>query len=117
MKKNMMKFVAGLMIVAASATTAFATENGPVVPVKLVGYKDNQPVYRLTLDNPDNDKVTVVIKDEFGQILHEEVMYGKTISRNYLINTLTIDASTIQFEVSKASNPAVTKVNIKAEKK
>lgn len=112
-----MKFVAGLMIVAASATTAFATENGPVVPVKFVGYKDNQPVYRLTLDNPDNDKVTVVIKDEFGQILHEEVMYGKTISRNYLINTLTIDASSIQFEVSKASNPAVTKVSIKAEKK
>ncbi|MCU0381691.1 MAG: hypothetical protein MUE58_10930 [Chitinophagaceae bacterium] len=116
MKKNILKFAAGLMIVAATATTAFAGDNGPITPVKLIGYKDNQPVYRLTLDNPENDKVTVVIKDEFGVILHEEVMYGKTISRNYLINTLTIDASNIQFEVSRSTSPAVTKVNIKADK-
>lgn len=113
----MMKFAAGLMIAASTVTTAFAADNGPVVPVKFVGYKDNQPVYRLTLDNPQNDKVTVVIKDEFGQVLHEEVVFGKNISRNYLINTLTIDAASIQFEVSKASDPAVTKINIKSDKK
>jgi hypothetical protein len=117
MKKNILKFAAGLMIVAASATTAFAGENGPITPVKFVGYKDNQPVYQLKLENPENDKVTVVIKDEFGVVLHEEVMYGKTINRNYLINTLTIDAANIQFEVSRSSNPAVTKINIKGEKK
>lgn len=117
MKKNILKFAAGLMIVAATATTAFAGENGPITPIKLVGYKDNQPVYRLSLENPDNDKVSVVIKDEFGVVLHEEVMYGKTISRNYLINTLTIDAANIQFEVTRSSSPAVTKFNIKADKK
>lgn len=117
MKKNILKFAAGLMIVAASATTAFAGENGPITPVKLVGYKDNQPVYQLKLENPENDKITVVIKDEFGVVLHEEVMYGKTINRNYLINTLTIDAANIQFEVSRSSSPAVTKINIKGEKK
>jgi hypothetical protein len=117
MKKNILKFAAGLMIVAASATTAFAGDNGPVVPVKLIGYKENQPIYRLQLDNPENDKVTVVIKDEFGVVLHEEVVLGKVISRNYLINTQTIDAANIQFEVSRNSDPAVTKINIKADKK
>lgn len=117
MKKNILKFAAGLMIVTATATTAFAGETGPITPVKLVGYKDSQPVYRLTLDNPENDKVTVVIKDEFGVVLHEEVMFGKTISRNYLINTMTIDAANIQFEVTRSSSPAVTKINIKSDKK
>ena len=117
MKKNIVKFAAGLMLVMTTATAAFAGNDEPTAPVKFIGYKDNQPVYKLYMNNPSNSSIVVVIKDQNGVVLHEEVLYGRDIDRNYVINTLTIDTESIQFEICSKNNPTVTSVKIKEERK
>jgi hypothetical protein len=113
MKKYIVKFAVGLMLVMSSASAAFAGNEDPVTPVKFIGFKDNQPVYKLSMSNPAGTSLVVVIKDQNGIVLHEEVLNGKDIDRNYIINTTTIETESISFEISSRNMPTVTSIRIR----
>ena len=118
MKKNLKNFIAAMLIampVLVSASSFAANGGEPVAVVKFVGYKNAQPVYCLSINNPDNDKLTITVKDQEGVVLHEENVTGNYISKNFLLNREDLGNNTIFFEVSKNAEPVITKVKISGE--
>ncbi len=118
MKKNLKNFIAAMIIIMPSliSTPGFAKESSePQAVVKLVGYKNSQPVYCLSINNPGSDKLTITVKDQDGIVLHEEVVTGNYISKNFLLNRDDLGNNTIYFEVSKNAEPVITKVKIQGE--
>jgi hypothetical protein len=72
-------------------------------------------VYCLSINNPGSDKLTITIKDQDGVVLHEEVVTGNYISKNFLLNKEDLGNNTIYFEVTKNAEPVITKVKIQGE--
>lgn len=119
MKQTMKNAVIGLFTLLAVTTgfTANANDNNDSTPsaeLKLIGRSDNQPVFQLNLKNTENEKYVVVVKDEFGTILHQEVISGVNISRKYQLNTDELDGIGVIFEVTSSKTSKVAVVfNIK----
>jgi hypothetical protein len=112
MKKNMKHFAAALLILGSSFafTPAHAGDTEPEAVVTFAGYKNTQPVYKLSIKNPENVKLNVVIKDLDGNILYEEVIEGTDISRNYIFLKEELGNSTLVFEVSRNRDPMVARI-------
>jgi hypothetical protein len=118
MKKNLKNFIAAMLIampVMVSSPSFAGNGNEPQAVVKFVGYKNAQPVYCLSINNPENDKLTITVKDQDGVVLHEENVTGNYISKNFLLNRDDLGNNTIFFEVSKNAEPVITKVKIQGE--
>jgi hypothetical protein len=118
MKKNLKNFITALLIAmpVLVSSPSFADNNSePQAVVKFVGYKNAQPVYCLSINNPDNDKLTITIKDQDGVLLYEENVNGNYISKNFLLNRDDLGDNTIYFEISKNAEPVITKIKIQGE--
>jgi hypothetical protein len=117
MKQNLKRNIVAALLIAMPAlmtAPAFAGTTEPVAVVKLAGYKNAQPIYSLNIENPDNDKITITITDQDGTVLHEETATGLTISRNYMFNKHDLGNNTISFEISRKSDPVVSKIRIQS---
>lgn len=114
MKKNIKHFAAALLLMGSSFifTPAMAGGTEPEAVVTFAGYKNAQPVYTLNIKNPENVKLNVVIKDQDGNILYEEVINGTEISRNYLFIKEELGNSSLVFEVSRNANPMIAKIRV-----
>ena len=93
-------------------TAAHASQTEPEAVVTFAGYKNTQPVYKLNIKNPENVKLNVVIKDQEGNILYQEVLDGTEISRNYLFIKEELGSSSLVFEVSRNANPMISRIMI-----
>jgi hypothetical protein len=118
MKQTMKNAVIGLFTILAVTTgfTAFANGNNdstPAAELKLVGRADNQPVFQLNLNNKENEKFVVVVKDEYGVILHQEVISGVNLIRKYQLNTEELDGVGVIFEVISSKTSKMAVFNIK----
>ncbi len=118
MKQTMKNAVIGLFTILAVTTgfTAFANGNNdstPAAELKLIGRADNQPVFQLNLNNKENEKFVVVVKDEYGVILHQEVISGVNLTRKYQLNTEELDGVGIIFEVISSKTSKMAVFNIK----
>jgi hypothetical protein len=112
MKKNMKNLATAFLLMGSSFifTAAHASQTEPEAVVTFAGYKNTQPVYKLNIKNPDNVKLNVIIKDQDGNILFEEVLEGLEISRNYLFIREELGNSSLVFEISKYSTPFISKI-------
>lgn len=118
MKQTMKNAVIGLFTILAVTTgfTAFANGNNdstPAAELKLIGRADNQPVFQLNLNNKENEKFVVVVKDEYGVILHQEVISGVNLIRKYQLNTEELDGVGVIFEVISSKTSKMAVFNIK----
>lgn len=118
MKQTMKNAVIGLFTILAVTTgfTAFANGNNdstPAAELKLIGRADNQPVFQLNLNNKENEKFVVVVKDEYGVILHQEVISGVNLTRKYQLNTEELDGVGVIFEVISSKTSKMAVFNIK----
>lgn len=109
MKRTVKNTVIGLFTFVAIIAVNFAnaTTTGEVTPVaelKLITHIDAQPVFQLSLNNAQNEKFFVVVKDEFGTIIHEEVVSGVNIKRKYQLNTEELGTVGLTFEIVGMSN-------------
>ena len=88
MKKNIKNFATAFLLMGSSFifTAVHANTTEPEAVVTFAGYKNTQPVYKLNIKNPENVKLNVIIKDQDGNIMHQEVVEGTEITRNYLFN-------------------------------
>ncbi|HMO33053.1 MAG TPA: hypothetical protein PKE63_00600 [Lacibacter sp.] len=82
-----------------SFTNAVAGEGTPAPELKAAGRINKQPVYQLRLNNSTAASYYLLVKDEFGVVLHEETLSGSNITRNYQLNTLELGATPVIFEV------------------
>jgi hypothetical protein len=118
MKQTMKNAVIGLLTLLAVTTgfNSFANNNNDSTPgaeLKLIGRSDNQPVFQLNLNNKEIEKYVVVVKDEFGTILHQEVISGVNITRKYQLNTDELEGVGVIFEVISSKTSKMAVFNIK----
>ena len=114
MTKNILKFASAVLITAATlgANEGFAGEKDPKTTVSLVGYNNNQPVYKVEIRNPENLRLNVVIKNADGDILHEEAVQGTEITKVYRILRQETGRSELFVEVSRLEEPLVSRIRL-----
>lgn len=118
MKQTMKNAVIGLFTFLAVTTgfTSFANSNNdstPAAELKLIGRTNNQPVFQLNFNNKEIEKFVVVVKDEYGTILHQEVVSGANITRKYQLNTDELEGVGVIFEVISSKTSKMAVFNIK----
>ena len=118
MKQSMKNAVIGLLTLVAVTTgfTTFANDTKDITPsaeLKMIGRLDNQPIFQLKLNNTVAEKFVIVVKDEFGLILHQETVSGVNITRKYQLNTEDLDGVDVTVEVSSAKTTQPVVFSIK----
>jgi hypothetical protein len=68
------------------------------------------------LDNSEENKYTVIIRDEFNNVLYKDNVKGKNITKRFVLNTEELGDLEIKFEItnSKTDKTIVYEVNRKA---
>ncbi|MBP6687195.1 MAG: hypothetical protein KA160_04985 [Lacibacter sp.] len=118
MKKTMKNAAIGLLTLLAVTTgfTAFANntnDSTPQAELKMIGRLDNQPLFQLKLNNKEAEKFVIIVKDEFGVILHQETISGVNIVRKYQLNTEELEGIDVTFEVIGVKTTQSTVFSIK----
>ena len=93
-------FSAGVMPLKAQA-------NDPVpVELKFVRLVKDQPIFQFDfMGNMQNDEFTILVRDEFNNILYKENIKGEFFTKSFLLNTDEVADDTLYFEIrSKKSN-------------
>ena len=103
-------FVAIIAVNVANATTT--EEVTPAAELKLITHIDEQPVFQLSLNNTQNEKFFVVVKDEFGTVVYKETVSGVNIKRKYQLNTEELGTVGLTFEIvgNSSTKPLVFSV-------
>lgn len=115
MKKTMKNAAIGLFTVLALTTgfTALAGDTTTIAAeLKAAGKLNNQPVFQLDLNNKATGKFLIVIKDEFGVTLHQEVVSGVNISRKYQLNTDELFDVDVRIEIVDVKTATTAVFNI-----
>lgn len=114
MKKTMKSAAIGLFTILAVATgfnaNAGTTPNS--AELKLAGSLNNQPVFQLDLNNNLQQRFLIVVKDEFGTVLHEETVFGTNISRRFQFNN-ELDGVDVTIEVRDVKTATTSVFNVK----
>jgi hypothetical protein len=105
---------------AATFTTAFsspalAIDEKKAIPVELkfLGSIEKQPVFELTFKNAEESEYTVIVRDEFSNVLYRDKIKGGTVTKKFILNTEELGDTKIQFEIvgKKTENTVVYEVN------
>lgn len=105
-------FVFGLFLL--SSISAFAKDELPVrssCELYAAGEINRCPVYQLRFNSDKNIPYQIVIKDEFGAVLHEEYIRGTDIIRNYMLDVAELGNTAVSFEIFSSSGLMVKKFN------
>lgn len=95
------------MVLSANSFSATAGTRFPKPVLEFVGYLNNQPVYKLDIRNPEKLKLSVIIRDKDGNVLHEEVLEGEHISRKYCFLKEEIGSEDLIVEVARSERETV----------
>jgi hypothetical protein len=114
-KLNMMKTtvknaVIGLFTLTA-ITLGFNAKAGNETPgAELIsaGNLNNQPVFQLNINNKANAKYAIVIKDETGDVIYQEVVSGVNITRKFQLNAEDFTGADVRFEIIDLKNSTVS---------
>lgn len=96
------------------AVPAFAGETpGQPVELRYVGKFKNQPVFELIVSGMDDNEFTVVIRDEFNEVLYKKNFKGDSISKKFMLQTEDLGNTSIKFEVigKKSEKTFVYEIN------
>lgn len=112
MKKVMNIKTAIIIAIAAVFSTAFTnpviardTNPDPGVEVKYLGFRESNPVFQININKAETESFVITIRDVSGTVLFTEKLAGKTISRNYRIDTREeIEKGGLRFEVKSVRN-------------
>lgn len=116
MKQTMKNAAIALFTLFAVSTGFTASANTPdstpVPQMKMIGRTSNDPVFQLNLNNSEFGKFVVIVKDEYGYILHTEVLTGVNVQRLYQLNTDDLSGIGVRFEVFNDKNERTTAFTI-----
>ena len=115
MKKTIKNAAIGLFTLLA-VTTGFTASAGDTTTggaeLKIAGQLNNQPVFQLNLNNTANQRFIIVVKDEFGTVLHEEIVYGTNITRKFQFNK-ELEGIDVRFEIRDVKGSKTEVFNVK----
>lgn len=99
----------------AVTSPAIANDKDTVIPVELkfIGNLQNQPLFQMVFNGTQESQFTIIIRDQFGSILHKEIVKGASISKKFLLNTEELGDADLKFEVSSKAydKPVVFEIN------
>ena len=102
----------------ALSSPALATEEKKAIPVELkfVGNIESQPVFLLSFNNAEENGYTIVVRDEFSNILYRDNVKGGNLTKKFILNTEELGDAVITFEVigKKTEKTVVYEVNKKS---
>jgi len=102
----------------ALSSPALANEEKKAIPVELkfVGNIESQPVFLLSFNNVDESNYTIVVRDEYGNVLYRDNVKGGKITKKFMLNTDELGNVAIQFEIigKKTEKTVVYEVNKKS---
>ena len=113
---RILAIAAATIFTTALSTPALATEEKKAIPVELkfAGNIGEQPTFLLNFTNADQNAYTIVVRDEFGNVLYRDNVKGSgNITRKFVLNTEELGDVNIQFEISgkKTDKTVVYEVN------
>ena len=120
MKKVLINTRILAIALAATFTTAFsspalANEEKKAIPVELkfVGNIESQPVFLLSFNNAEENGYTIIVRDEYGNVLYRDKVKGGNIAKKFMLNTEELGDVALQFEIigSKTEKSVVYEVN------
>ena len=89
-----------------------ATKGKPGTELKYLGIIDNQPIFQLNLNSDNEEYFVISIKDQFGETLYSERVKTKTFTRNFRLDTETLEGAILRVEVKSGNNkPEVFTIN------
>ena len=107
MKKVLINTRIFAIALAATYITAFSSpalandEKKPIpVELKFIGNIEDQPVFLLTFSNAEENEFTIVVRDEFDNVLYRDNIKAGHISRKFLLNSEELGDAAILFEIS-----------------
>ncbi len=117
MKTTVKNAVIGLFTLAA-VVFGFSAKAGNEIPgAELIsaGTLNSHPVFQLNINNKENAKFAIVIKDETGEIIYQESVSGVNISRKFQLNAEDFEKSNVRFEIIDLKSLAVASAfNVKS---
>ena len=113
-------FAIALAVVFASSfsSPALANDDKKAIPVemKFIGSFENQPVFQLNFSNAEENEYTIVVRDEFNNVLYRDNVKGENITKKFRLNTEELGDVSIKFEITgkKTEKSVVFEVNKKS---
>lgn len=95
-------------------SAAKATETNPSgLELKFIGNLQNQPVFHLSYNGAVENEYTIVVRDEFNNILYKDHVKGTSISKKFMLNTEELGDVDVTFEITdkKVGKPVVYSVS------
>ena len=119
MKKTIKNAAIGLFTLLA-VTTGFTASAGDTTTggaeLKIAGQLNNQPEFQLNLNNTANQRFIIIVKDEYGTVLHEEIVYGTNITRKFQFNK-ELEGIDVRFEIRDVKGSKTEVFNVKNSSK
>jgi hypothetical protein len=99
----------------AFTTPALATEEKKAIPVELkfIGSIKEQPLFHLVFTGTEENEFTIVVRDEFGQILYKDKVKGTSFTKKFLLNIDELGDTEVKFEITGKNfeKPVVFEIN------
>lgn len=103
------------LFTVAFTAPALANDEKKVIPVELkfVGNIKNQPLFHMTFNSTEESEYTIVVRDEYGNVLYKEIVKGGIFTKKFLLNTEELGDAELKFEVSGKNyeKPVVFEIN------
>jgi hypothetical protein len=85
-----------LFVIGSSSASAAATGKA-AFDLNFIGNNETFPVFQLKVENGEEDELEIVIKDVRQEVLFNETVKGKAISRKYRLDVENDDLKNIRF--------------------
>jgi hypothetical protein len=103
------------LFTVAFTAPALANDEKKVIPVELkfIGNIKNQPLFHMTFNSTEESEYTIVVRDEYGNVLYKETVKGGIFTKKFLLNTEELGDAELKFEVSGKNyeKPVVFEIN------
>jgi len=113
------KSILTAFIVAGTLFTAYAGKHSPVmeekdIAVTSLGVTNGEMVFNLKYDNAMEAKLSIVLRDERGQVLYKEIVGSKTINKTFRTSS---EVGTVILTVTNIKDKTNKKFEISNEKR
>jgi len=98
--------------IATAVSANDGAKDTPGTELKYLGIINDQPIFQLNLNSDKEEYFVISVKDQFGETLYSEKVKTKTFTRNFRLDTETLEDAILRVEVKSGNNkPEVFTIN------
>lgn len=105
--------LAAMVLGTVNPVNASDDNNNVKTALRFIGNINNQPVFELQFATPSEVEFTVLIRDEYSNVLYRHNSRGGSFSKKFMLNTEEVGDNNLRFEIiiGKNQKPVVYEVN------